>query len=94
MLVDPKGARYSFIGNQLRCTNRCSTRDVSVKKEPRTGPWILHGKHNSKKCPYTHGLGSTPEWTIGKELQSELDSALAEIKKEDLNKNMEKKKKR
>ena len=82
MLCDPEGARYSFIGNQLRCTNKCSTAQVSVKKEHRTGPWKLHGKHQSEKCPYKHGpCYSLLEWVIGTELQQKIDLALLEEKK-------------
>ena len=92
VLIDPEGARYSFIGNQLRCTNKCSTAQVSVKRENRTGPWKLHA-HNSNKCPYKHGPGSSSEWVIGPELQQKIDAALEETKAaEDFKKKGQKKK--
>ena len=83
MLCDPEGARYSFIGNQLRCTNKGSTADVSVKREHCTGPWKLHGKHNSEKCPCQHGPdgSSLVEWVIATERQQKIDIASLEEKK-------------
>jgi hypothetical protein len=82
VLCDPEGARYSFIGNQLRCTNKGSTADVSVKREHCTGPWKLHGKHNSEKCPCQHGPGSSlVEWVIATERQQKIDIASLEEKK-------------